>query len=126
MQLVTFRRGRGETKLGAVWHERVLDLGGLYKDQAAQRGTLRRGRGGFPRSLLEVIQGGEATWASVREVWEYGKGLVDQQAIEELATRLRTTRSTSPSPARRWWAPATTSSTTPSPRSWTTRSSSRS
>ena len=87
MQLVTFRRGRGEPKLGAVWHECVLDLGGLYKDQATQRGTLRRGRGGFPRSLLEVIQGGETTWASVREVWEYGKGLVDQQAIEELATR---------------------------------------
>src|SRR5258705_13712132 len=87
MQLVTFRRGRGEPKLGAVWHECVLDLGGLYKDQATQRGTLRRGRGGFPRSLLEVIQGGEATWASIREVWEYGKGLVDQQAIEELATR---------------------------------------
>jgi 2-keto-4-pentenoate hydratase/2-oxohepta-3-ene-1,7-dioic acid hydratase in catechol pathway len=87
MQLVTFRRGRGEPKLGAVWHECVLDLGGLYKDQATQRGTLRRGRGGFPRSLLEVIQGGEPTWASVREVWEYGKGLVDQQAIEELATR---------------------------------------
>jgi 2,4-diketo-3-deoxy-L-fuconate hydrolase len=87
MQLVTFRRGRGEPKLGAVWHECVLDLGGLYKDQATQRGTLRRGRGGFPRSLLEVIQGGEVTWASVREVWEYGKGLVDQQAIEELATR---------------------------------------
>jgi 2-keto-4-pentenoate hydratase/2-oxohepta-3-ene-1,7-dioic acid hydratase in catechol pathway len=87
MQLVTFRRGRGEPKLGAVWHECVLDLGGLYKDQATQRGTLRRGRGGFPRSLLEVIQDGEATWASVREVWEHGKGLVDQQAIEELATR---------------------------------------
>ena len=87
MQLVTFRRGRGEPKLGAVWHECVLDQGGLYKDQATQRGTLRRGRGGFPRSLLEVIQGGEATWASVREVWEHGKGLVDQQAIEELATR---------------------------------------
>jgi 2-keto-4-pentenoate hydratase/2-oxohepta-3-ene-1,7-dioic acid hydratase in catechol pathway len=87
MQLDTFRRRRGEPKLGAVWHECVLDLGGLYKDQATQRGTLRRGRGGFPRSLLEVIQGGEVTWASVREVWEHGKGLVDQQAIEELATR---------------------------------------
>src|SRR5258705_888303 len=87
MQLVTFRRGRGEPKLGAVWHECVLDLGGLYKDQATQRGTLRRGRGGFPRSLLEVIQGGEATWASIREVWEYGKGLVGQTAAEELAQR---------------------------------------
>jgi 2-keto-4-pentenoate hydratase/2-oxohepta-3-ene-1,7-dioic acid hydratase in catechol pathway len=87
MQLVTFRRGRGEPKLGAVWHESVLDLGGLHKEQAAQRGTLRRGRGGFPRALLELIQGGEATWAPTREAWEYGKGLVDQQAIEELAKR---------------------------------------
>src|SRR5262245_14866617 len=87
MRLVTFRRGRGEPKLGAVWHEAVLDLGGLYKDQAAQRGTLRRGRGGFPRSVIETIQGGETVWAAVREVWEHGKSLVAQQAIEELAGR---------------------------------------
>jgi 2-keto-4-pentenoate hydratase/2-oxohepta-3-ene-1,7-dioic acid hydratase in catechol pathway len=37
--------------------------------------------------MLEVIQGGETTWASVRDVWEYGKGLAEQQAIEDLATR---------------------------------------
>ena len=43
MQLVTFRRGRGEPKLGAVWHECVLDLGGLYKDQATQRGHAEAG-----------------------------------------------------------------------------------
>jgi 2-keto-4-pentenoate hydratase/2-oxohepta-3-ene-1,7-dioic acid hydratase in catechol pathway len=65
----------------------VLDLGGLAKELAAQRGTLRRGRGGFPRTMLEMIQGGEAVWALAREAWEYGKGLVDQQAIEELAKR---------------------------------------
>jgi 2,4-diketo-3-deoxy-L-fuconate hydrolase len=87
MRLVTFRRGRGEPKLGAVWQESVLDLGGLYKAQATQRGTLRRGRGGFPRSLLELIQGGETTLAATREVWEYGRELVGQQALEELATQ---------------------------------------
>ena len=87
MQFVTFRRGRGEPKLGAVWHECVLDLGGLAKDQAAQRGVVRRGRGGFPRTVLEMIQGGEPAQAPVREAWEYGRGLVDQQAIEDLAKR---------------------------------------
>jgi len=87
MQLVTFRRGRGEPKLGAVWHECVLDLGGLAKDQAAQRGVLRRGRRGFPQTLLALIQGGDATMAPVHEAWEYGKTLVDQQAIEDLAKR---------------------------------------
>jgi 2-keto-4-pentenoate hydratase/2-oxohepta-3-ene-1,7-dioic acid hydratase in catechol pathway len=87
MHLVTFRRGRGEPKPGAVWHETVLDLGGLAKELAAQRGAVRRGRGGFPRSLLELIQGGETTVALAREAWEYGKSLVDQQAIEDLAKR---------------------------------------
>ena len=87
MQYVTFRRGRGEPKLGAIWHECVLDLTGLAKDLAAQRGTVRRGRSGFPRTLLELIQGGEPVWALARETWEYGRGLVDQQAIEELAKR---------------------------------------
>ena len=87
MHLVTFRRGRGEPKPGAVWHEAVLDLGGLAKELAAQRGVVRRGKGGFPRSLLELIQGGETTMALVREAWDYGKGLVDKQAIEELAKR---------------------------------------
>lgn len=87
MQLVTFRRGRGEPKPGAVWHEAVLDLAGLAKDLAAQQGTVRRGRGGFPRTLLELIQGGEATMALARGAWQYGQRLVDQQAIEELAKR---------------------------------------
>jgi 2-keto-4-pentenoate hydratase/2-oxohepta-3-ene-1,7-dioic acid hydratase in catechol pathway len=87
MRLATFRRGRGEPKLGAVWRDFVLDLGGLAKDLAAQRGAIRRGRGGFPRSMLELIQGGEAAWALARDAWESGKALVEQQAIEELAQR---------------------------------------
>ena len=87
MHLVTFRRGRGAPRPGAVWHDAVLDLAGLSRDLAAQRGALRRGRGGFPKSLLELIRGGEGGAALAREAWEYGKGLVDQQAIEELARR---------------------------------------
>jgi 2-keto-4-pentenoate hydratase/2-oxohepta-3-ene-1,7-dioic acid hydratase in catechol pathway len=87
MRLVTFRRGRGEPKPGAVWNETVLDLNGLAKELAIQRGTVRRGRGGFPRSLLELIQGGETSLALARDAWEHGKGLVEQQAIEELAKR---------------------------------------
>src|SRR5262245_51145831 len=82
-----FRRGRGEPKPGAVWHDAVLDLGGLAKDQAAQRGTLRRGRGAFPRSLLDLIKSGEAGMALAHDAWQYGKELVDHQAIEELARR---------------------------------------
>ncbi len=87
MHLATFRRGRGEPKLGAVWHECVLDLGGLARELAAQRGAIRRGRGGFPRTMLELIQGGASAWALARDAWAYGQGLVDQQAIEELAKR---------------------------------------
>ena len=59
MHLVTFRRGRGQAKVGAVWHDTVLDLGGLAKELAAQRGAIRRGRGGFAKSLLELIHGME-------------------------------------------------------------------
>ena len=87
MRLVTFRRGRGEPKPGAVWNETVLDLNGLAKELAVQRGTVRRGRGGFPRSLLELIQGGETSLALARDAWEHGKELVGQQAIEDLAKR---------------------------------------
>ncbi len=87
MHLVTFRRGRGEPKPGAVWHDAVLDLGGLAKDLAAQRGTLRRGRGAFPRTLLELVRGGEAAMTLAHDAWQFGKELVDHQAIEDLARR---------------------------------------
>ena len=55
MYLVTFRRGRGEPKPGAVWHEAVLDLGVelgivekrgsfyLYKDERLAQGQTAEG-----------------------------------------------------------------------------------
>ena len=87
MRLVTFRRGRGEPKPGALWQEHVLDLTGLAKDLATQRGTVRRGRGGFPRTVLEIVQGGEAIMALTREAWEHGQRLVGPTAAEDLAQR---------------------------------------
>src|SRR6266540_2112758 len=104
MHLVTFRRGRGEPKPGAVWHDTVLDLGGLARELAAQRGMVRRGRGGFAKSLLDLIQGGETSWALAREAWEYGKSLVDHQALEDLGRRklaypLKRVRLVAPVPA---------------------------
>src|SRR5258705_1405887 len=87
MRLVTFRRGRGEPKPGALWQEHVLDLTGLAKDLATQRGTVRRGRGGFPRTVLEIVQGGEAIMALTREAWEHGQRLLGQTPPEELAQR---------------------------------------
>jgi len=87
MHLVMFRRGRGAPKPGAVWHEAVLDLASLARDLAAQRGAVRRGRSGFPATLFAVIAGGQRTVDMTREAWEYGKGLVDQQALDELARR---------------------------------------
>src|SRR6185295_1409540 len=87
MRLVTFRRGRGEPKPGALFHEHVLDLGGLAKDLAVQRGTVRRGRGGFPRTILEIVQGDEAVRGLVREAVEHGQRLVGQTAAEDLAQR---------------------------------------
>jgi len=87
VRLVTFRRGRGEPKPGALWQEHVLDLGGLAKDLAVQRGTVRRGRGGFPRTILEIVQGSDAVRALVREAVEHGQRLVGQTAAEELAQR---------------------------------------
>jgi 2-keto-4-pentenoate hydratase/2-oxohepta-3-ene-1,7-dioic acid hydratase in catechol pathway len=37
--------------------------------------------------MLELIRGGESAGVLAHEAWEYGKRLVDQQAIEELARR---------------------------------------
>ena len=61
MHLVTFRKGRSQGRVGAIWREAVLDLGAIARDLAAQSGAVGRGRGGFPKTMLELVQGGEAT-----------------------------------------------------------------
>lgn len=87
MHLVTFRRGRSQGRVGAIWHEAVMDLGAIARDLAAQRGAVGRGRGGFPRTMLELIEGGDDTRSRVQETWEAGKRLVDAQGIDDLTGR---------------------------------------
>ncbi len=87
MHLVTFRRGRSQGRVGAIWHDAVMDLGAIARDLAAQRGAVGRGRGGFPRTMLELVESGEDTRARVQEAWEAGKRLIDAQGIEDLVGR---------------------------------------
>jgi len=86
MHLVTFRKGRSQGRVGAIWHEAVIDLAGVAKDLAAQRNEPARGRG-FPKTMLELVEGGETALARAREAFEAGQRLVDAQGIDDLATR---------------------------------------
>jgi 2-keto-4-pentenoate hydratase/2-oxohepta-3-ene-1,7-dioic acid hydratase in catechol pathway len=86
VRLVTFRKGRSQGRVGAIWNEAVIDLAGVARDLAAQRGEAARGRG-FPKTMLELVQGGEPALARIREAWEAGKRLVDAEGIADLAAR---------------------------------------
>ena len=86
MHLVTFRKGRSQGRVGAIWHDAVIDLAGVARDLAAQRNEPARGRG-FPKTMLELVEGGEAALARAREAFEAGQKLVDAQGIADLATR---------------------------------------
>jgi 2-keto-4-pentenoate hydratase/2-oxohepta-3-ene-1,7-dioic acid hydratase in catechol pathway len=86
MHLVTFRKGRSQGRVGAIWHEAVIDLAGVARDLTAQRNEPARGRG-FPKTMLELVEGGEAALARAREAFEAGQRLVDAQSPDELAAR---------------------------------------
>src|SRR5262245_13921530 len=86
MHLVTFRKGRRQGRVGAIWHEAVIDLAGVAKDLATQRNEPARGRG-FPKTMLELVEGGEAALARAREAFEAGQRLVDAGGIDDLVAR---------------------------------------
>ena len=89
MQLVTFLRDRAGKvpRLGAVWHDTVLDLRALSADMAAQRAARPAPGALLPRTMLELIDGGPAVWARAHEVWEYGRALVDRLDPADLGRR---------------------------------------
>jgi 2-keto-4-pentenoate hydratase/2-oxohepta-3-ene-1,7-dioic acid hydratase in catechol pathway len=72
MRLVTFRKGASKPRVGAIVAEAVLDLGALAADLARERGTVRRGRGGFPKTMLELVRGGAEALAAAREALAHG------------------------------------------------------
>jgi 2-keto-4-pentenoate hydratase/2-oxohepta-3-ene-1,7-dioic acid hydratase in catechol pathway len=86
MRLVTYRKGSAKPRVGAFAGEAVLDLGALAADLARERGTVRRGRS-FPRTMLELIQGGADALAAAREALAHGEGVIARDGIGVLSER---------------------------------------
>jgi 2-keto-4-pentenoate hydratase/2-oxohepta-3-ene-1,7-dioic acid hydratase in catechol pathway len=87
MRLVTYRKGSSKPRVGAQAGEAVLDLGALAADLARERGTVRHGRGGFPKTMLELIQGGPDALALAREALGHGEAILKRDGINALAER---------------------------------------
>ncbi len=103
MKLVTFRSGRAAARVGAVHGDVVLDLGALAADLARERGAVRHGRGGFPKTMLELVARGTAALDEAREAVEHGvsrlgRDGVDALAEGKLASRLDRVRLEAPIP----------------------------
>jgi 2-keto-4-pentenoate hydratase/2-oxohepta-3-ene-1,7-dioic acid hydratase in catechol pathway len=86
MRLVTYRKGSSKPRVGALVDDVVLDLGGLAADLARERGTVRRGRS-FPRTMLELIQGGADALAAAREALSHGEAVIKRDGVGALAER---------------------------------------
>ena len=69
MRLVTYRKGTAKPKVGALIGETVLDLGALAVDLARELGAVRHGRGGFPRTMLELVAGGADALSTPSARW---------------------------------------------------------
>jgi 2-keto-4-pentenoate hydratase/2-oxohepta-3-ene-1,7-dioic acid hydratase in catechol pathway len=87
MRLVTYRKGSSKPRVGALVDDAVLDLGALATDLARERGTVRRGRGGFPKTMLELIQGGADALAAAREALGHGEAVIKRDGVSALAGR---------------------------------------
>jgi 2-keto-4-pentenoate hydratase/2-oxohepta-3-ene-1,7-dioic acid hydratase in catechol pathway len=73
--------------VGALVDETVIDLGAVAGELARERATVRRGRGGFAKTMLELIQAGPDAWAEAREAFEHGRALLAREGIDGLAQR---------------------------------------
>ncbi|HEV8614471.1 MAG TPA: fumarylacetoacetate hydrolase family protein [Methylomirabilota bacterium] len=84
MRLCTYRKGSSKPKVGALAEEVVFDLAALAVDLARERGTVRRGRGGFPRTMLDLIAGGPEALAEAREALAHGLHLLKTRGVTGL------------------------------------------
>src|SRR2546423_12051834 len=87
MRLVTYRKGSSKPRVGALAGEVVFDLGALAADLARERGTVRKGRGGFPKTMLELIQGGAEALAMAREALGHGEAVLKRDGVNALVER---------------------------------------
>jgi 2-keto-4-pentenoate hydratase/2-oxohepta-3-ene-1,7-dioic acid hydratase in catechol pathway len=72
--------------VGALLNDAVLDLGALAADLARERGAVRRGRG-FPKTMLELIQGGPEVLALAREALSHGEAVLKRDGVAALTER---------------------------------------
>jgi 2-keto-4-pentenoate hydratase/2-oxohepta-3-ene-1,7-dioic acid hydratase in catechol pathway len=86
MRLVTYRKGSSKPRVGALLNDAVLDLGALAADLARERGAVRRGRG-FPKTMLELIQGGPEVLALAREALSHGEAVLKRDGVAALTER---------------------------------------
>src|SRR5262245_66117943 len=87
MRLVTYRRGRAAPRVGALADDIVFDLAALAVDRAKEQVAVRRGRGGFPKTMLALIQGGVEAWNEARQALEHGRALLGREGVDRLAER---------------------------------------
>src|SRR5947209_2754397 len=87
MRLVTYRRGRAAARVGALADDVVFDLAALAADRASEQGAVRRGRGGFPKTMLALIQGGTDAWNDARQALDHGLALLGREGLDRLAER---------------------------------------
>jgi 2-keto-4-pentenoate hydratase/2-oxohepta-3-ene-1,7-dioic acid hydratase in catechol pathway len=87
MRLVTYRKGSSKPRIGALVNEAVLDLGALAADLARERGAVRHGRGGFPKTMLELIGGGPEALAMAREALGHGEAVLKRDGLNALVER---------------------------------------
>jgi 2-keto-4-pentenoate hydratase/2-oxohepta-3-ene-1,7-dioic acid hydratase in catechol pathway len=85
MKLCTYRKGRGAARVGALAaHEVVLDLAAVAVDRATTEGTVRRGRAGAPRTMLELIQGGPDALSLAHASVEHGLARLERDGVDAL------------------------------------------
>ena len=87
MHLVTFRKGASKPRVGALVADAVLDLGALAADLAKERNTVRKGRGGFPKTMHDLIAGGPDALAEARDAMAHGEALLKRDGIAAMTER---------------------------------------
>ena len=87
MRLVTFRKGSSRPRVGALVADAVLDLGALAADLARERNTVRKGRGGFPKTMHDFIAGGPDVLAEARDALAHGETLLKRDGIAAMTER---------------------------------------
>jgi 2-keto-4-pentenoate hydratase/2-oxohepta-3-ene-1,7-dioic acid hydratase in catechol pathway len=87
MHLVTYRKGGSKPRVGARTGDAVLDLSALAADLARERGAVRRGRGGFPKTMLDLIAGGADTLTMARDALAHGETLLKRDGLDALVER---------------------------------------